>query len=156
MLIAPQANSVLKAFTAERKFIMVTTRAKKPDIQSQTYMETLKGIQETMGAVDGVRVANRGSQFANHLAAVADGIPMLGWVTVDPKPNEYIKEMMDTAQYYGNRVIKDHKEKLEVCPFSKCLAKPLPAIQSTSNGSSPTTPLARPSRLTSENSTLQV
>ena len=91
---------------------MVTTKAKKPDIQSQTYMETLKGIQETMGSVDGIKVANRGSQFSNHLAAVSDGIPMLGWVTVDPKPNDYVKEMVDSAQFYGNRVIKEHKEKL--------------------------------------------
>ena len=90
---------------------MVTTKAKKPDIQSQTYMETLKGIQETMGSVDGIKVANRGSSFSNHLAAVSDGIPMLGWVTVDPKPHDYVKETLDSAQFYGNRVVKEYKEK---------------------------------------------
>ena len=90
---------------------MVTTQAKKPDIQSPKYMETFKGIQEAMEAVDGVRVANRGSPFANHVAAVADGILMLLWVTVDPKPHDYVKEMIDSAQYNGNRVVKEYKEK---------------------------------------------
>lgn len=92
---------------------MVTTKAKKPDIQSQTYVQTLKGIQETMGAVDSVKDTNRGSMFSNHLAAVAEGIQMLAWITIDPKPHDYVKEMMDSVQFYGNRVAQEHKEKYE-------------------------------------------
>lgn len=100
-----------KAFKASRKFILVTTKAKKPDLSSQAYMETLKDLQQTLSAVDGIKVANRGSPLSNHLAAIAEGVPMLGWVAVEAKPQDYVKEMMDAAQFYGNRVVKEYKEK---------------------------------------------
>ena len=105
-------------------------------------METLKGLQENMGTVDGLRVANRGSSFFNHLATVADGIPMLGWVTVDPKPLDYVKEMMNSAQFYGNRVVKDYKEKYAGTSTSKAQAKSTSGTRNTSNGFNPFTPLA--------------
>ena len=106
-----QASAVQKAFDAERRFLLVTTRAKKPDIQSPVYMETLKELQETIGAVDGFRVANRGSPLSNHLTTVSEGIPMLGWVTIDAKPEEHVTEMFNAAEFYGNRVRKEYREK---------------------------------------------
>ena len=110
-LVADQAESVKKSFEAERKFLLVTTKAKKPDIQSPAYMSTLKELQETIGAVDGVRVANRGSPFSDHLTTVSEGIPMLGWVTVDAKPEEHVTEMLNAAEFYGNRVWKEYRNK---------------------------------------------
>ena len=74
-------------------------------------METLKELQETFGAVDGVREANRGSPLSNHLTTVSEGIPMLGWVTHDSKPADFVTEMLNAAQFYGNRVHKEYKEK---------------------------------------------
>lgn len=74
-------------------------------------METLKELQETIGAVDGVRESNRGSPLTKHLTTVSEGIPMLGWVTIDPKPTEYVTEMLNASKYHGNRVYKEAKEK---------------------------------------------
>ena len=64
-----------------------------------------------MGAVSDIREANRTSPFSNHLTTVSEGIAVLGWITIDPKPAAYIGDMMGSAQYYGNRVIKEYKEK---------------------------------------------
>ena len=105
---------MLQAFDAERKFLMVTTRAKKPDIQSPGYMEILKELQSTMGAVNDIREANRSSPFFNHLTAVSEGIAVLGWITIDPKPADYITTMLASAQYSGDRVIREYKEKLVI------------------------------------------
>ena len=80
---------------------------------SQIYMEILKELQSNMGAVNDIREANRPSPLFNHLTTVSEGIALLGWITVDPKPSEYITEALDSAQFYGNRVIKDYKEKSE-------------------------------------------
>lgn len=74
-------------------------------------METLKPLQSTLSAVDGIKVANRGSPLFNHLAAIAEGIGMLGWVAFEGKPQDYVKETIDAAQYHGNRVRMEYKEK---------------------------------------------
>ena len=110
-LVAEQSASVLRAFAAERKFLIVTTKAKKPDIQSPVYMEILKELQSTIGMVNDIRVANRASPFFNHLTTVSEGIAMLGWITVEPKPLDYLTDMLSSAQFYGNRVMKEYKDK---------------------------------------------
>ncbi|KAL2049618.1 hypothetical protein ABVK25_010078 [Lepraria finkii] len=110
-LVAEQSSAVLRAFAAERKFLIVTTKAKKPDIQSPVYMEILKELQSMMGAVNDVREANRASPLFTHLTTVSEGIAMLGWITVDPKPADFVTECLSSAQFYGNRIIKEYKEK---------------------------------------------
>lgn len=79
-------------------------------------MGILKELQSNMGAVNDIREANRPSPLFNHLTTVSEGIALLGWITVEPKPSVYITESLDSAQFYGNRVIKDYKEK-SATPF---------------------------------------
>lgn len=74
-------------------------------------MEILKELQSTMGAVNDMREANRGSPYFTHLTTVSEGITVLAWITVEPKPIEYITEILGGAQFYGNRVIQEYKEK---------------------------------------------
>lgn len=62
-------------------------------------------------AIQEFREKNRGSSFFNHLSAISESIPALGWVAVSPAPAPYVKEMNDAGQFYTNRVLKDWKEK---------------------------------------------
>jgi adenylyl cyclase-associated protein len=98
-------------FDALRQFLLVTTKAKKPDMSSPAYMDTLKDLQRTMTTVDDIRQGNRASPFKDHLAMVADGAGSMAWVTIEPKPAEYIAELLGGAQMYGNKVLKQFKEK---------------------------------------------
>ncbi|KAI4170152.1 MAG: hypothetical protein LQ343_005158 [Gyalolechia ehrenbergii] len=110
-LVAEQSAAVLRAFAAERKFLIVTTKAKKPDIQSPVYMEVLKDLQSTMGIVNDIREANRPSPLFGHLTTVSEGINVLTWVAIETKPVDTITESLSSAQFWGNRVIKEYKEK---------------------------------------------
>ncbi|KAL8700270.1 MAG: hypothetical protein Q9201_005541 [Fulgogasparrea decipioides] len=110
-LVAEQSAAVLRAFAAERKFLIVTTKAKKPDIQTPVYMEVLKDLQSTMGVVNDIREANRASPLFKHLSTVSEGIGMLSWVANETKPTDTITEMLTMAQYFGNEVIQTYKEK---------------------------------------------
>lgn len=74
-------------------------------------MEILKELQSMMGAVNDIREANRASPLFTHLTTVSEGIAMLGWITIEPKPADYVADMLSSAQFYGNRVIKEYKEK---------------------------------------------
>ena len=74
-------------------------------------MEILKELQSTMGAVNDIREGNRASPLFTHLTTVSEGIAVLGWITIDPKPADYVTEMLSGAQFYGNRIINLNKEK---------------------------------------------
>lgn len=114
-LIAEQADKVTQGFQEQRKFLLITTKAKKPNLSNgddmEAYQALLKPINESLMAVVNIKESNRGSPVANQLSAVADGIMMLAWVTDEAKPHKHVENTLGSAQYYGNRVIKDYKDK---------------------------------------------
>lgn len=109
-LVEEQASSVAKAFADQRKFLLVTTKAKKPDMQSQTFMELLQDLQRDMGSVGDIRESNRASPLKEHLAMVGEGIGALQWLLMDGKPADFVGEIIGGAQMYGNRVLKAYKD----------------------------------------------
>lgn len=74
-------------------------------------MELLKPLQEAITSVNDIRDANRGKPFFNHLSAVSESISVLGWVTYEPKPHKFVESCLESAQFWGNRVLKEFKEK---------------------------------------------
>jgi adenylyl cyclase-associated protein len=102
---------VQQAFTAQRQFLVISTKAKKPD--DVTFMEILKDLQAAMEKVDEIQQANREMALRDPLKMVADGVGALGWVTCQgtPKPYEHISELFGGAQIFGNKVLKEYKEK---------------------------------------------
>lgn len=109
-LVEEQANAVAKGFADQRRFLMVTTKAKRPDPQSQTFMDLLKDLQQDLGTAGDIKDSNRGSPMKEHLAMVAEGISTLQWLVMDGKPADVVAEMIGGAQMYGNRVLKTYKE----------------------------------------------
>lgn len=74
-------------------------------------MKLLEPIQTALGEASNVKDKNRADkQLFNHLSAVAEGLPALGWVAVEPKPGPYVEEMKNSGQFYFNRVIKEFKD----------------------------------------------
>ncbi|KAE9968586.1 hypothetical protein BLS_002350 [Venturia inaequalis] len=112
-LLGEQADAFMKAFEAQRQFLLITTKAKKPDYASPAFLDTLTGLQKYMTQVDDIRQANRASPLKDHLAMVADGVSALAWVTIDPKPQDYVADLFGGAQLYGNKVLKEYKDKDE-------------------------------------------
>lgn len=107
--VAQQADFVKKAFTAQMAFIELASTSSQP---SQAQLgELLKPTSDQISAVQGFREKNRSSPFFNHLSAISESIPALGWVCVAPTPGPHVKEMNDAGQFYTNRVLKDWKEK---------------------------------------------
>lgn len=80
-------------------------------MMSPSYMELLKPLQDELQAVTDIRERNRGSPLFNQLSTVSESISVLAWVTVDTKPFKHVEESLGSAQYWGNRVVKDNKEK---------------------------------------------
>ena len=109
-LVEEQAAAVAKGFADQRKFLLITTKAKRPDPSSQTFMDILKDLQQDLGTATDIKDSNRGSPVKEHLAMVAEGISTLQWLVMDGKPADVVAEMIGGAQMYGNRILKTHKE----------------------------------------------
>ncbi|KAL2006389.1 hypothetical protein VTN00DRAFT_9057 [Thermoascus crustaceus] len=106
-LVAEQSRAVLRAFQAESTYIYVSTKAKKPETHSPELMTELHKASDT---INNLRESNRPSPLFNHLSAVAEGIVALGWF-FESKPADFVNEMLGGIEYYGNKVLKDYKEK---------------------------------------------
>jgi adenylyl cyclase-associated protein len=90
--------------------LLVSTKAKKPDMASSAFSDLIKDLQHDMGAVGDLRDTHRSSPVKDHLAMVGEGIGALQWLVMDGKPADYINEVTGGAQMYGNRVLKAYKE----------------------------------------------
>lgn len=94
---------------AQRQYLVVASRSKAP--ADAEIMNLLAPTSQVIQSIQSFREKNRTSTQFNHLSAISESIPALGWVTVTPAPGPYIKEMNDAGQFYTNRVLKDWKEK---------------------------------------------
>ncbi|UZJ51758.1 hypothetical protein CBS101457_001078 [Exobasidium rhododendri] len=113
--VAEQTNSVTAAFSAVRSLIVCAAQCQKPvgtaSAPSPVFLKLLEPIQKALSDASELKDKSRGDKdHFNHLSAVAEGLPAVGWVTVEPKPGPYIEEMKNSGQFWFNRVIKQFKE----------------------------------------------
>ncbi|GAB1606812.1 adenylyl cyclase-associated protein 1-like isoform X3 [Argonauta hians] len=106
--VKSQAALVQEAFNAQRSFLVQVSRSKKPPADQMNNL--LKPTSSKLNAIQELREKNRRDPLFNHLSAISESIPALGWVTLTT-PAPYIKEMSDSALFYTNRVLKEFKEK---------------------------------------------
>ncbi|GAA5931411.1 adenylate cyclase-binding protein [Sporobolomyces koalae] len=109
-LIADQAQHVANGFIAQKDFIQLASACTKLPTSSPQYSTIIGPTQSALMAVIETKEKNRGSKEMNQLTVVSEGIPALGWVTLDNLPGPYVNEFKDSAMFWVNRVIKEHKE----------------------------------------------
>ena len=92
-----------KAFSAQREFLATSAKSKKPS--DQQLQGLLKPTSDLIAEIQAFREKSRRSEFFNHLSAISESIPALGWVMVAPTPAPFVKEMNDAGQFYTNRSV---------------------------------------------------
>jgi len=107
--LTTMSEYVLQLFNAQQQFLRQAVQSKKPD--EKQVMAAFKPQSSEIENITGFTSKNRRSPLFNHLSAISEGIPALGWILVSPTPAPHIKEMSDAAQFYANRVLKEFKEK---------------------------------------------
>ncbi|XP_060798081.1 adenylyl cyclase-associated protein 2 [Neoarius graeffei] len=106
--VAKHAEMVHNALQVQKAFLKLATTHQEP--AQMELADLLRPISEQIEQIQNFREKNRGSRLFNHLSAVSESIPALGWVAVNQKPGPYVKEMNDAAMFYTNRVLKDYKD----------------------------------------------
>lgn len=92
------------------EFIQMAEKRPQPATQPE-YVKLLGPMSVVISKIQHFREEKRSSNFFNHLSAVSESIPALGWVAMSPAPAPFVKEMNDAGQFYTNRVLKEWKEK---------------------------------------------
>eukprot|EP00732_Lithocolla_globosa_P003357 Lithocolla_globosa_v1_NODE_2649_length_1920_cov_123.360858.p1 type:complete len:577 gc:universal NODE_2649_length_1920_cov_123.360858:1870-140(-) len=105
------SKTVVSAFEEQRKFLEKVSKAKDP--KDPTVLQGLiKGMADGIGATQAMKDKFRKQrEFDNHMTALAEGIPAIGWVMVPDKPSPHVTAMKEASDFYINRVVKDWKEK---------------------------------------------
>ncbi|AEO66726.1 56b95375-951e-41ee-9261-5e51d33c8f54 [Thermothielavioides terrestris] len=115
-LVAEQAAKVVEAFEEQRRFLLITTKAKKPDLNGadmSVFQDLVKPIGDLMTAIGNIKDSNRGDPLYNNLCTVSESILALAWVTIDTKPFKHVEESFSSAQFWGNKVLTANKNKDE-------------------------------------------
>merc|ERR1711916_193397 len=96
------------AVRAQREFLVVVGTCKKP--ADDVFASLLGPTATALGAAINIReTVARSDDAFNALSAISEGVPGLGWVQTT-KPAPHAKSMGEAAEFYLNRVLKDHKE----------------------------------------------
>ncbi|KAK4215693.1 adenylate cyclase associated N terminal-domain-containing protein [Rhypophila decipiens] len=111
-LVGQEAAKFVQGSKELRKFLLITTKAKKPEISGNptapsTLQTLLKPIQELILAVQHTKESNRASPSYIHLSVLSEGMMVLAWITIENKPYKHVEEIFGTVQYYGNQILKD-------------------------------------------------
>ncbi|XP_056596999.1 adenylyl cyclase-associated protein 1 [Triplophysa dalaica] len=107
--VQKHAQMMKQAFSFQRQLLVTASSSQKPSDPVLTSL--LAPVSKVIQEVQAFREKNRSSPLFNHLSAVSESVPALGWVAMAPKPGPFVKEMQDAAMFYTNRVLKDFKEK---------------------------------------------
>ena len=78
--MAKHSLMVEAAFKAQRAYLVVAAKSKKPD--DSVLPELLKPTSDKICEIQDFREKNRRSSQFNHLSSISESIPALGWVTV--------------------------------------------------------------------------
>lgn len=108
--VVDQVALVEKEYLKLREVILLAANCKQPDQKALegVLIPLSKDIEAVIHAKEQFR---KDRDWNNHHTMLAEGAPAVGWVAVTPKPGPYIKDLKESSEFYGNRVIKDYKEK---------------------------------------------
>ncbi|KAL0491636.1 adenylate cyclase associated protein CAP1 [Acrasis kona] len=103
------ATLVETSFTEVGKLINIASKSKKPSDQEITNL--FKPISELFQKITQYKDARRGSDYYNHLFSVDEGIKCLQWPLVPNTPAPFVKEMVNSAEFYTNKVLVAYRSK---------------------------------------------
>ncbi|XP_063810162.1 adenylyl cyclase-associated protein 1 [Pseudophryne corroboree] len=103
-----QAELLLVGLNLQRDVLVKASQFQQPEEKELSAL--LAPLSGQIQAVQQFREQNRGSKLFNHLSAISESVPGLGWVAVTPKPGPFVKEFTDAAMFYTNRVLKEYKD----------------------------------------------
>ncbi|KAK5975455.1 Adenylyl cyclase-associated protein [Trichostrongylus colubriformis] len=101
-------EKVTAVFSALRHFLW--TAACQVEPSPDEVQKMVSPIVNLLSDINNFKDSRRKAPQFNHLSAVAEGIPAVGWVLVKKTPAAHVKEMLDSSMFYVNRVLTQFKD----------------------------------------------
>jgi adenylyl cyclase-associated protein len=102
-----QAKAVSSIAQKLRTILSLAASNKKPN--DAEFEKLLAPFDKEVSELSTFKDKYRSSKFFNHLSAISEGAPAFEWVRITPAPAPHIEEFRNSAQFYANKVLKDHK-----------------------------------------------
>merc|ERR1712063_114210 len=99
------------ALKSHRDFLNVASKCKKPD--DATLGKLLEPTSTAVNEAISTRDSNRGNAMWNHLSAISEVMPALGWVVISPTPGPFANEYKGNSEFYTNKLLREFKGKDE-------------------------------------------
>ncbi|KAN0127539.1 Adenylate cyclase associated (CAP) N terminal domain containing protein [Lactarius tabidus] len=104
------AKLVERLYTNLGGIIRTAAICKKPE--RAEFSELLRELQDDIVAISAIKDANwKERDWVNHFSFVSEGCPAAAWIAMESKPGPYVTDMKEATQFYGNRILKDFREK---------------------------------------------
>lgn len=108
--VVEQAKLVERLYTNLGGIIRTAAICRKPE--RAAFSELLHDLQDDIGAISAIKDANwKERDWVNHFSFVSEGCPAAAWIAMESKPGPYVTDMKEATQFYGNRILKDFREK---------------------------------------------
>jgi len=113
--IYSMALMVKTAFEKQLQFITVGITGAKPS--DSRFRDLIQPLSDAIREINEFRDRNRKLEDEfNHLSTISESIVALSWISVKPAPAQFVKDMREAGEYYGNRVLRAHRgEENENC-----------------------------------------
>ncbi|PVF97789.1 hypothetical protein CPB86DRAFT_854521 [Serendipita vermifera] len=108
--LTEQASLVANMFRTTRGILLCASACKKPS--DTEFMELMKPVFADYNAIAKIKDDNaRNREWTLHFQTIAEGASSGAWVQQPNKTSDYVTGSKESAEFYGNRVIKDYKDR---------------------------------------------
>ncbi|XP_054717876.1 adenylyl cyclase-associated protein 2-like [Uloborus diversus] len=106
--VCKMVDMVKQAFQIQLQFIQTGLCMAQPSDAS--FGQMVAPLSSIIQEIQKYREDNRKDQSVfNHLSTISESIVALSWISVKPAPTQFVRDMKDSGEYFGNRVLTSHK-----------------------------------------------
>ncbi|CAJ0583797.1 unnamed protein product, partial [Mesorhabditis spiculigera] len=108
--LAAVANAYKALFDRQREFLFFAARNKELDAAGIDKSIPMQKLIQAVQEIHGLKDRNRNNDLVNHFNALAEASAAVGWVKEKPKPAPLVKEILEAAKFYTNRIRLAYKK----------------------------------------------
>ncbi|CAJ0583526.1 unnamed protein product, partial [Mesorhabditis spiculigera] len=108
--LAAVANAYKGLFDRQREFLFFAARNKELDAAGIDKSIPMQKLIQAVQEIHGLKDKNRNNDLVNHFNALAEASAAVGWVKEKPKPAPLVKEILEAAKFYTNRIRLAYKK----------------------------------------------
>jgi len=113
-VVSEQMEKLEKAYGMLRALIGAAAKSKKPE----KFAEDISAAAQPLFALCGEIAAYKDKCFREkqieHISGISEAALLMQWVTVEPKPVPFLNDMIPSAEFHFNRVMRDTKDKADL------------------------------------------